>query len=109
MGGVGGTSQCRIRRSLHTSPAPIAHRGLSGTKTTENTVHSFVVAYQRGARNLETDLQLTADHQWVLMHDATINRTTYGTGAVASKSFGPDQEGIQPMTAFSGGFPASCR
>jgi glycerophosphoryl diester phosphodiesterase len=59
----------------------IAHRGASG-HTPENTLAAFRKAVALGASFIETDLQLTRDSRLVAMHDATVNRTTNGQGAV---------------------------
>ena len=60
-----------------------AHRGDPTRAITENTLESFQRAANRGARSVESDLRLTSDGVWVLMHDGTVNRTTGGSGRVA--------------------------
>jgi glycerophosphoryl diester phosphodiesterase len=62
-------------------PWIIAHRGASG-HTPENTMAAFERAVQLGAGFIETDLHLTRDAQFVAIHDATLERTTNGRGAV---------------------------
>ncbi|QEO10859.1 glycerophosphodiester phosphodiesterase [Protaetiibacter larvae] len=65
-------------------PAFVAgHRG-DRASAPENTIPSFASAVDSGLDFLETDVQLTADGHPVLMHDETVDRTTNGTGAVAS-------------------------
>jgi glycerophosphoryl diester phosphodiesterase len=59
----------------------IAHRGASGYAP-ENTFAAFRRAIALGAGFIETDLQLTRDARLVAIHDATVNRTTNGQGAV---------------------------
>jgi glycerophosphoryl diester phosphodiesterase len=59
----------------------IAHRGASG-HAPENTLAAFRKAVAQGATFIETDLQLSRDAHFVAIHDATVNRTTSGTGAV---------------------------
>ncbi|MDT2743937.1 glycerophosphodiester phosphodiesterase family protein [Enterococcus asini] len=59
----------------------IAHRG-NNTTYPENSIPAFLTA--RRHWGIETDIQVTSDGQWVVMHDATVDRTTNGTGAVAS-------------------------
>lgn len=61
----------------------IAHRG-SNADFPENSIPAFKAAARHWG--IETDIQVTADGQWVIMHDATVDRTTNGTGAVASKT-----------------------
>lgn len=65
---------------------PIAHRGASGILP-ENTRHAFVKALDLGARVIELDVQLTRDEVPVVIHDATLDRTTNGTGLVAETDF----------------------
>jgi len=59
----------------------IAHRGASGNAP-ENTLAAFRKAVALGATFIETDLQLSRDARFVAIHDATVNRTTNGQGAV---------------------------
>jgi glycerophosphoryl diester phosphodiesterase len=59
----------------------IAHRGLSA-EYPENTVLAFEEAGKAGFWGVETDLYSTKDGKLVCMHDATVNRTTDGTGKV---------------------------
>src|SRR5258708_9070381 len=59
----------------------IAHRGASGNAP-ENTLAAFRKAVALGATFIETDLQLSRDARLVAIHDATVNRTTNGQGAV---------------------------
>lgn len=50
----------------------------------ENTLQAFRGAAALGCSHLETDLRMSRDGEIVLMHDATLERTTNGAGAVAS-------------------------
>jgi glycerophosphoryl diester phosphodiesterase len=59
----------------------IAHRGASG-HAPENTLAAFRKAVSQGAAFIETDLQLSRDAHFVAIHDATVDRTTGGHGAV---------------------------
>lgn len=59
----------------------IAHRGASG-HVPENTILSFTTALEMGAHVLEMDLQLTSDNRVVVLHDATVDRTTDGRGHI---------------------------
>lgn len=63
-------------------PYVIAHRGASGYAP-ENTMAAFRLAIQQGADLLETDLRFTKDEALVCIHDATVDRTTGGHGAVS--------------------------
>ena len=58
-----------------------AHRGWSA-KYPENTMEAFRAAAELGVDQIETDVRVTKDGCLVLMHDATVDRTTNGTGLV---------------------------
>ncbi len=58
------------------------HRGASAVAP-ENTYAAFEEAAREGAVFVETDIRKTADGHLVLMHDATLKRTTNGGGAVS--------------------------
>ncbi len=71
--------------SVPTSAAPvlsIAHRGNS-RYAPENTLAAFRAA-QGKADVVETDAHVSSDGKLVIMHDSTVDRTTDGTGAIAS-------------------------
>src|ERR687889_285423 len=63
-------------------PVNLAHRGAS-TLAPENTMEAFRTAVEAGAGGLELDVHLTRDGHIVVIHDATVDRTTSGTGAVS--------------------------
>ncbi|MDD3108929.1 MAG: glycerophosphodiester phosphodiesterase family protein, partial [Alistipes sp.] len=60
----------------------VAHRG-EWRNSIENSIPSLESAIQMGVDVVELDVRRTADSQLILMHDATIDRTTNGSGAVA--------------------------
>lgn len=62
-------------------PAIVAHRGASSTRP-ENTLAAFEEAVRLGASLVELDVRVSRDGVAVVMHDATVDRTTGGTGAV---------------------------
>jgi glycerophosphoryl diester phosphodiesterase len=70
-----------------TRPYLMAHRG-NRVSCPENTLAAFGRAIEEGADILETDLHLTADGVFVCIHDATVDRTTDGSGEVAGKTLG---------------------
>ncbi|MFS4109509.1 glycerophosphodiester phosphodiesterase [Streptomyces sp. PD-S100-1] len=63
----------------------IGHRGVMGVEP-ENTLRSFVAAQQAGLDVIELDLHLSKDGALVVMHDAEVDRTTDGSGAIADKT-----------------------
>ena len=60
-------------------PRWVAHRG-GGKLAPENTLAAFRLGAQHGYRMFECDVKLSADDVPFLMHDATLDRTTTGTG-----------------------------
>ena len=71
---------------LHGRLRVIAHRGLSA-RAPENTLASVEAAIQIGADMVEVDLVMTADGVAVCLHDATVDRTTDGSGRVRELSW----------------------
>jgi glycerophosphoryl diester phosphodiesterase len=59
----------------------IAHRGASA-EAPENTLPAFDAATKGGADAFELDIRLTADGAPVVIHDATLDRTTDRSGPV---------------------------
>jgi len=57
------------------------HRGFSELYP-ENTMLSFRQAVEAGADGIEMDVRRTADGVYVMMHDESVDRTTYGSGLV---------------------------
>ncbi len=82
------------------SPRPlvIAHRGDSAHRP-ENTLAAFAGALEVGATIVELDVQLTADGEVIVLHDATLDRTTDGRGDVR-------RLGLAEVRAVSAGYPA---
>lgn len=62
-------------------PLVIAHRGLS-SEHPENTLPAFEAAVASGADMIELDITLTADGQFMVIHDDTLSRTTSTQGFV---------------------------
>lgn len=63
----------------------VAHRG-DQLHAPENTMPAFEAAFASGAELIETDVRLSSDGVPVLIHDASLDRTTNGSGRVAGKS-----------------------
>lgn len=55
----------------------IAHRGVSGLER-ENTCAAFVAAGNRSYYGVETDVRMTTDGQFVILHDDTTDRVSGG-------------------------------
>ncbi|MCM3114181.1 glycerophosphodiester phosphodiesterase [Neobacillus sp. MER 74] len=68
-------------KKKETLPLKIGHRGAAGY-CPENTISSFRKAVELGVDYLELDIQMTKDHELVVIHDPTVNRTTNGKGKV---------------------------
>ncbi len=88
-------------------PVNLAHRGASALAP-ENTIEAFRLAVEAGAGGLELDVHMTRDGHIVVIHDATVDRTTNGSGAVsemtltelrrfdAGHTFSPDGGSTRP-------------
>jgi glycerophosphoryl diester phosphodiesterase len=63
----------------------IAHRGASG-QAPENTLAAFELAVKQGADAFELDVRVTKDGAAVVLHDATLDRTTDFSGPVRSRT-----------------------
>ena len=61
----------------HPKPKMIAHRGVSGIER-ENTYPAFVAAGNRSYFGVETDVHVTADGKFVIIHDETTERVSLG-------------------------------
>ena len=59
----------------------IGHRGARG-EAPENTLGGFRHLRDIGIRAVEFDIQVSADNELVVIHDADVNRTSNGTGSV---------------------------
>ena len=66
-------------------PLVYAHRGASGAFA-EHTRAAYLQAIADGADGVECDVHLTRDRHVVLLHDATLDRTSDGTGQVADRT-----------------------
>src|SRR5256885_1832099 len=79
------TRQVRRRFFESTRPLVFAHRG-GAALAPENTIEAFDNGLALGADGLELDVHLSRDGRVVVHHDATLDRTTALTGAVAARS-----------------------
>jgi glycerophosphoryl diester phosphodiesterase len=66
-------------------PLVFAHRG-GMTLGPENTLPTFDAGMNAGADGLELDVHLSADGVVIVHHDTTLERTTCGSGPVASRT-----------------------
>jgi glycerophosphoryl diester phosphodiesterase len=85
--GVGGAPEDAVghRRAFltHHRPRLFAHRG-GAALAPENTIAAFQNSLACGADVLELDVHLSRDGELVVIHDPTVDRTTGGTGLVAT-------------------------
>lgn len=65
---------------------PVSHRGYQRVAP-ENTMPAFELAVRNGYRMMETDIEYTSDGIAVLLHDATISRTSNGSGTLSQMTF----------------------
>ncbi|MDP6051859.1 MAG: glycerophosphodiester phosphodiesterase family protein, partial [Candidatus Latescibacteria bacterium] len=61
----------------------VAHRGFSG-EYPENTVIAFDEALKLEVDMIELDIHLSRDHELIIIHDATVDRTSNGNGSVGN-------------------------
>jgi glycerophosphoryl diester phosphodiesterase len=78
-------------------PLIIAHRGDSAHRP-ENTLASFASALELGVELVEMDVQLTRDGAVVIIHDASVDRTTDGSGRVREQT-------LVELRRLSAGYP----
>jgi glycerophosphoryl diester phosphodiesterase len=71
--------------SASARPLVYAHRG-SSEAFAEHTRAAYLQAIADGADGVECDVHLTRDQHAVLLHDATLDRTSDGTGQVADRT-----------------------
>ena len=77
-------------------PVIFAHRGASA-HAPENTLAAFELALAQGADGIELDVKLSADGKVVVIHDATVDRTTGAHGRVKDLSLAE----MRPLNAGS--------
>lgn len=63
----------------------LAHRG-GKAEQDENTLAAFKATYAAGCHGFETDIHITADGKYVVMHDGLLDRTTTGSGRIEQLS-----------------------
>jgi glycerophosphoryl diester phosphodiesterase len=59
----------------------ISHQG-GEIEAPSNTLYAFKTSVEKGAEVLEMDVHATSDRELVVLHDATVDRTTNGSGTV---------------------------
>ena len=89
---------------LTTLPQPIifAHRGASA-HAPENTLAAFELALAHGADAIELDAKLSSDGHVIVIHDATVDRTTGARGRVKDLSLA-DLRALNAGSFFSANF-----
>jgi glycerophosphoryl diester phosphodiesterase len=66
-------------------PTLFAHRG-GGSLAPENTLAAMVMGHKHSYRAVEFDVKLSRDNVAILMHDASLERTTDGIGLVCENN-----------------------
>lgn len=64
----------------------VNHRGYSA-EAPENTLPAYILSKQKGFNFVETDVSFTSDGVAMLLHDATIDRTSNGSGTLANMTY----------------------
>lgn len=85
MGGGPGTGAASTSRNpwLDRRVLAYAHQG-GAWEAPSSTLHAIREALAAGATGIELDVHATSDGELVVCHDATVDRTTDGHGAIAS-------------------------
>ena len=73
-------------RSRDPTRLDFGHR-LESLEAPENTLEALEVAIANGCIGVEFDVAMTSDHVAVVMHDATLDRTTDGSGLVMHTTY----------------------
>lgn len=69
----------------------VNHRGYNQVAP-ENTLPAYKLSKTHGFNIVETDVRFTSDGVAVLLHDATVDRTSNGTGNIANMTFAQARE-----------------
>lgn len=72
--------------ALRAGTLVLGHRGYRA-RYPENTLLAFSKALECGADGIECDVQKSADGRYVVIHDATVDRTSGATGEVSRMRF----------------------
>ena len=91
-----------LRELASKAPAVVAHRGAS-ERCPENTLAALRAAVAAGAHVVEFDVWQTKDGAWVLMHDATCDRTTNAVAKLARKDVRVDATTLGELRTLDAG------
>lgn len=85
---VGGVSDIRVGslKDGEYNILAINHRGYS-KEAPENTIPAYILSKQKGYNYVECDVSFTSDGVAVLLHDATIDRTSNGSGNISELTY----------------------
>lgn len=86
--------QAILWRSKDRKPFVVGHRGAAGLAP-ENTMPAIETGIRYGAQAVEVDVHRTRDGTLVVMHDASIDRTTQGSGPIRALTW----EGMRRLDA----------
>jgi glycerophosphoryl diester phosphodiesterase len=75
-----------VKQAGRRLPLVVGHRG-AAARAPENTAASFRAALDADADAVEFDVGLSADGRAVVLHDATLDRTTNGRGRLSEKTW----------------------
>ena len=83
--------KARLENSNAGDVIVVAHRAC-WRESSENSISAIDACVRLGVDMVEIDVRRTKDGELVLMHDATVNRTTNGTGVVANLTLNKIQQ-----------------
>lgn len=84
--------QAFFKHSKNNAPVISGHRGCAIADYPENSIEAFEYVLQHTPAFFEIDPRMTKDSVVVLMHDATLERTTNGTGKLSDQTWAEVQK-----------------
>lgn len=73
-------------RDYDFSVKSVNHRGFNSIAP-ENTIPAYILSSEKGYKYVEADVEFTSDNVPVLLHDATIDRTSNGSGKINQMTY----------------------
>ncbi|MEZ6036903.1 MAG: glycerophosphodiester phosphodiesterase family protein [Planctomycetota bacterium] len=92
----------RLQRAAEEAPLVVAHRGASADAP-ENTLAALRLAKAAGADVIEFDVYQTKDGAWVVLHDATVDRTTDVVAKLGRKKVRIDELSLDEARSLDAG------
>ncbi len=86
--GILGLTVATADQAMASTDMPvIGHRGVGDGSLPENSRAAVTAALKSGTDGVEIDVRVTRDGKQIVMHDATLDRTTNCTGEVSGRTY----------------------